>query len=65
MGKRNWSQDTALDFVFRNADVKKQISSLDTISLIFDKDTYFVKRGSAGNGTLGAIDYLRKYRRFF
>jgi len=48
-----WTTDSAETFVFRNSDVIK--TKLGSI---------LVKNTSAGNGVLGAIDYLRNYRKY-
>jgi len=50
MGK--WTENSALDFIFRNCDVIK--TKLGSI---------VVKNGSAGNGSLGAIDYLHNHKK--
>ena len=52
MKRSKWTKDSAMDFIFRNCDVIKTKS-----------DIIVVKNGSAGNGALGAIDYLRNYER--
>ena len=45
-----WTEDTAFDFIFRNCAVIK--TKLGAI---------VIKNGTAGNGALGAIDYIRNY----
>ncbi len=52
---RTWYPEEALTFVSKNSSVKQDST------LIYNINTYFVKRGSAGNGVLGAIDFLNKH----
>lgn len=53
MSKSNkWTEDSAETFVFRNSDIiKTKFGAL------------IVKNTSAGNGVLGALDYLRNYKK--
>jgi len=47
-----WTEDAALNFIFKNCSVLKSESGV-----------MFVKNGTAGNGSLGAIDFLVNYRK--
>ena len=49
--KKKWSEDSASSALFRNCDITKS-----------ELGSYLVRRGTAGNGMLGAIDYLRGER---
>jgi len=53
MSQKKWTEESAVDFIFRNSTALKTKLGL-----------YFVKNGTAGNGVLGAIDYLRNYKRY-
>ena len=46
-----WTIDLAMDRILRNADVKETSPGV-----------YFVRNGSAGIRTLGAIDFLNKQK---
>ena len=46
-----WTVSSAIDRVLRNADVKE-----------VSPGVYFIKNGSAGIRTLGAIDFLNKQK---
>ena len=47
-----WNFHSALSYITRNSDARRA----DKIP-----GTLFVRRGSAGNGTLGAIDYINNH----
>lgn len=49
-----WNTTSALIFIEINADTKRTDDFANTV---------FVRRGSAGNGTLGAIDYINNHTR--
>ena len=53
-----WHPELAFRFVARNSDVKQDKS------MVYGGSTYFVKRGPAGNGVLGAIDYLNGHSNY-
>jgi len=50
---KNWTEDSASSALFRNCDITKS-----------ELGSYLVRRGTAGNGMLGAIDYLKKQRKW-
>jgi hypothetical protein len=50
----DWDKNLALEKILRVADVKTTEKF---------PNMYFVRRGSAGNRTLGAIDYINNYVR--
>lgn len=52
MEKSKWNSTSALIFIEINSDTKRSDEFANTV---------FVKRGSAGNGTLGAIDYMNNH----
>jgi hypothetical protein len=47
-----WNSTSALIFIEINAETKRTDEFPNTV---------FVRRGSAGNGTLGAIDYINNH----
>ncbi len=52
MEKSKWNSTSALIFIVINSDTKRSDEFANTV---------FVRRGSAGNGTLGAIDYMNNH----
>ena len=50
--REKWNSVSALISIEVNSDTKRSDDFANTV---------FVRRGSAGNGTLGAIDYLNNY----
>ena len=54
MKNSKWNPTSALISVEVNADTKRTDEFPNTV---------FVRRGSAGNGTLGAIDYINNHTR--
>ena len=49
--KRQWTEEKAINHVIKNGRVDSKKDFLGNLSLL-------VLRGSVGNGTLGAIDFL-------
>lgn len=52
MGTDKWNSTSALIFIEINSETKRSDEFANTV---------FVRRGSAGNGTLGAIDYINNH----
>lgn len=53
MKKRKWTEEKALRSIIKNGRVSQKKDPLGNLELL-------VERGSVGNGTLGAIDFMNK-----